>query len=242
MIDPMENEYRPIFDYPVDAGEADSLAHYKPGAHKFCGVRELVIEEARRRQAAWVNKRHLKWYLADRLPGVDLQALTGVYAQAWNAWQAVCGLTFSQTRSASQADLIILTRPIDGKGGTLAEHELPPGNDRPLRGWFDLGEQWHVGLSPPPSSKIDLLAVATHEFGHGLGLSHEPTRGVTALMDPFYNPSVRKPQAWDIAEVQRRYGKPIEPVPDEPDPVPHQHEIQLIIDGVAYKPALIFPA
>jgi hypothetical protein len=231
--------------------EPTSLASYHPvtnpmgvaeGRIPFCGVREGQIEEARRRQLQWARKRHLKWHIADRLPGAALDALTKIYAQAWGAWQSVCGLTFSQTMSSSQADLIILTRAIDGGGGTLAEHELPPGNDRPLRGWFDLGERWHVGPAEPPSGKIDLLAVATHEFGHGIGLSHEPTRGVTALMDPYYNPEIRNPQAWDIAQAQARYGKPIEPVPDEPDPVPTSHEVTLILDGVAFKPALIFPA
>jgi hypothetical protein len=179
---------------------------------RFCGVSEKLLEEARRRQSQWVNKRRLKWFVGDRLTGLSLEVLTAAYAQAFSHWQAVCGLVFTQTATSADADFVILARRIDGQSGTLAEHELPPGNDQQLRGWFDIGEKWTT--NSPPGGKVDLIAVATHEFGHGIGLSHTNQPG--NLLNPFYDPRLRTPQKWDISEAVARYGPPVE----EPKPVP----------------------
>lgn len=180
------------------------------GLAPYCGVRQSVIEEARRRELKW-SKTHLQWFIADRIPGIPLETLTAIYAAAWGGWQSVCGRTFEQVFDANRHDITHLTRPIDGRGGTLAEAELPPGGDRRLRMWIDVGDRWHASsdLSPPTQGDLtDLLAVVAHEGGHILGLSHEQSR-ITALMDPFYNSANRKPQQWDIQQVQQRYGPPI---------------------------------
>jgi hypothetical protein len=177
-----------------------------------CGVSEKVLEEARARQAKWVNKRRLKWYIVDRLPGLTLEVLTACYHQAFSNWQEVCGLVFEQTKDGKQADFLIQARKIDRASGVLAEHELPFGTDQPLHGWFDTSESWTV--SKTPGNKIDLLAVSTHEFGHGIGLSHLQAPG--SLLNPYYVPGLQKPQKADIAEAQARYGKPVE----EPKPLP----------------------
>lgn len=190
-------------------------AHENGGENRgfrFCGVKESMLEEARRRQAAWNRKRRLRWYMADRLAGISLETLTAAYAQAYANWQSVCGLVFEQTFTSGDADVVILTRKIDGSGGTLAEHELPMGDDRQLRGWYDAGERWTT--ESPPGDKIDLIAVATHETGHGIGLSHTSVPG--SLLNPYYDPALRTPQQWDISEAQARYGPPVE----EPKPIP----------------------
>ena len=178
---------------------------------RFCGVRESLLEEARARQWAWNKKRRLKWYLADRLSGIPLDVLTAAYGEAYANWQRVCGLVFEQTTTSSNADIVILTRKIDGSGGTLAEHELPNGTDQQIRGWYDAGEKWTT--NSPPGNKINLIAVACHETGHGIGLSHTSIPG--NLLNPYYDPAVMTPQQWDIAEATARYGPPVE----EPKPV-----------------------
>ncbi len=183
----------------------------------FCGVKESLLEEARARQWQWNNKRRLKWYLADRLAGIPLDVLVAAYGEAYANWQRVCGLVFEQTTTSSNADIVILSRKIDGAGGTLAEHELPNGSDKQIRGWYDAGEQWTT--NNPPGRKINLIAVACHETGHGIGLSHTNKSG--NLLNPFYDPAVMTPQSWDIAEAVARYGTPVEePKPTVPPTTP----------------------
>ena len=184
---------------------------------KFCGISERLLELARARRAQWVNKRRLKWFIGDRLPGLSLEVLTACYAQAFSNWQKVCGLAFCQTLNQAEADFLILTRRIDGPSGVLAEHELPPGNDSPLHGWFDVGERW-TDDSTPDRLSIYLVAVATHEFGHGIGLSHTNVPG--SLMNQSYDPRISTPQQWDIAEAVARYGPPVEEPAPAPTPTP----------------------
>lgn len=194
--------------------ELDSLA---AGPFKFCGVRESLLEEARARQWQWNKKRRLRWFLGDRLTGIPLAELTAAYATAYANWQRVCGLVFEQTTTSSNADIVILTRKIDGSGGTLAEHELPNGTDAQIRGWYDAGERWTT--AKPPGNKINLIAVACHETGHGIGLSH--TNRANNLLNPYYNPEISTPQEWDIAEAVSRYGPPVEePKPVDPPTTP----------------------
>lgn len=207
----------------------------------YCGVTEQMLEDFRRRNPLrkW-QKTHLRWYVADRLPGVGQMEMLTAYRQSFAAWQSVCGLTFEQTKQHSLADLIILTRSIDGRNGTLAEHQLPPGNDMPLRGWFDIGEGWTVS-SPPQRGKIDLVAVATHEFGHGIGISH--IQSPRNLMNPVYDPGIRTPQQGDIDEATRRYGPPRQAPEPDPVPVPGSDEpLTILIEtkgGQLYGPALV---
>lgn len=199
-----------------------------------CGVSENLLEEAARRQAQWVNKRRLKWFVGGRLTGLTLEVLTAAYREAFANWQAVCGLVFEQTDVSAAADFVVLTRKIDGKNGILAEHQLPPGNDMQLKGWFDLGETWD-GTLPLAAGAIDLVAVATHEFGHGIGISHTNVAG--SLLEPFYSPRIRTPQAWDISQAVARYGPPVEePAADPfPEALPAEWDAICQMLGASYK-------
>jgi hypothetical protein len=113
-------------------------------------------------QYRW-NKRDLAYCIYDRVPGIAADDFADVIGAGYKAWADVCDLRFTQVTDYRKADLLVLARRIDRKGGILAEHQLPPGNDMQLRGWLDLAESWTLDM---------LLGVWTHELGHGCGLSH----------------------------------------------------------------------
>jgi hypothetical protein len=177
----------------------------------FCGISQNLLELARTGQYRW-NKRDLAYCIYDRVPGLAADDFADVIGAGFKAWAEVCDLRFSAVIDYRKADFLVLARRIDGKGGVLAEHQLPPGNDMQLRGWLDIGENWNLDM---------LLGVWTHELGHGMGLSH--TNVPKSLMNPFYNPAISTPQAWDVEAVQALYGaaKPANPTPPPvPPPTP----------------------
>ncbi len=80
---------------------------------------------------------------------------------------------------------------------------------------FDLDERWVIGN---PQGGILMRNVACHEFGHLLGLEHSTRQ--TALMAPYYAPSIVKPQASDdVPRIQALYGAAPVP-PPVPTPIP----------------------
>ncbi|MEO2046463.1 MAG: matrixin family metalloprotease [Pirellulales bacterium] len=182
--------------------------------HNFCGVCNKTLElhgKRRRGQIAKWNKTHLLWFIADRLPGISIETLTAAYKEAFASWQAIAGVTFQQTASQSNADIVLLSRPIDQESGVLAEAELPVGDDRQLRMWLDTAESWDQDGNVL-QSEIDLVAVIAHEAGHILGIGHISEGN---LLAPYYDPSIRNPQQGDIAEGLKRYGPPVLVPPDD---------------------------
>ena len=89
--------------------------------------------------------------------------------------------------------------PFDGRGGVLAHAFFPSDG----RSHFDEDEKFTDGTY----SGTNLLWVATHEFGHSLGIHHSSVRN--AVMYPYYTgyvPNFRL-QADDISAIQSLYGK-----------------------------------
>lgn len=164
--------------------------------------------------ARW-GKRKLLWCVTASLPGLNDDQWQAALREAWGYWQAVCGLTFEPTDTARMADVLHGVGAIDGGGKTLAWSELPNGADTRLQQKYDSGERWAYGAVA--GNQIDIVAVATHELGHALGLGHDNAGG-KALMDPYYSPQIRKPQPRDVARIQSLYGKPL--TPPVPTPAP----------------------
>jgi len=157
------------------------------------------------------QKRSLNYYIKDYFPtGVFAKSYqTDVYKAAWEAWTSVAKLRVERVTKAADADILICTGQgvvddLDGPGGILAWSLMPEGDDKQLHMKFDLDETW---VESPADSGVCLFNVACHEFGHLLGLTH--TRKEGALMTPFYNASVSRPQPDDdISRIQKIYGKP----------------------------------
>lgn len=186
-------------------------------AYPRCGCPDVVIPNtpyAKLLKAAQTNlpawrKRDVTYYIDSYVAGLGKSDQQAIIAQAWQAWTNVCGIRVLGTGSAQSADIIITTGSgpqdnFDGPGGTLAWAYIPDGNDRQLLMKFDMSESWSGSMS---QRGILMLNVATHEFGHLLGLDH--SRVPAALMAAFYNPGVGTPQ-WndDIPRVRARYGNP----------------------------------
>ena len=96
--------------------------------------------------------------------------------------------------------------PFDGVGGVLAHAFFPPLNGLTAAGdtHFDEAETWTDGPGP---GVFDLNEVATHEFGHAIGLGHELS--ISAIMNPTYKgifSSGVSLFADDISGIQSIYG------------------------------------
>ncbi|XP_046458981.1 hatching enzyme-like isoform X1 [Daphnia pulex] len=130
-------------------------------------------------------------------------------ARAFQMWADVTDLTFVHVNNTSaDVDIDILFASgehgscpsfNDGPGRTLAHATYPIyGGDA----HFDDGETWTLDSV----KGTNLFQVATHEFGHSLGLEH--THVTTAVMYPFYGYSSDfKLDKDDIEGIQELYGK-----------------------------------
>lgn len=170
------------------------------GPIHFCGVTEPMLANL----AAW-RKRRLTWRANGDLPGLTRDVLRAAFKEAFISWQNVCGLVFEEI-SSGQPDIVITTGRIDRQFQVLAWSELPDGSDRPLTQKYDTSEPWVIAVNPP-SSRIDLVAVACHEIGHAIGLDHSRP-GTGDLLEPTYAAGRRVPQRGDIERVLSLYGPP----------------------------------
>lgn len=122
-------------------------------------------------------------------------------------WSVVADLTFDLVPSGG--DLILDTGRIDGPAGTLAYFQLPTRDGHlspPLGGRADDDERWN--------QTVMLVPVIGHEGGHGLGLGH--TNVPRQLMNPVLSDIDRPQPAWDVPEIQKRYGAPKPALPPAP--------------------------
>ena len=143
--------------------------------------------------------------------------------QAFSLWAAQTALTFTETSSRAEADIVVGWAsgehgdgdPFDGPGDVLAHASFPnPFDDRTVFLHFDDDERW-VNSN---TQNVDLLTVAAHEIGHTLGLGH--SNDPDALMFPSYRGPHRFLDADDIDGVQSLYGVASAPAPGPtvPDP------------------------
>lgn len=129
------------------------------------------------------------------------------YDTAMELWNAVCGIRLHRIASGGN---IYTSDSAEGAGGTLAWSYLPGANSGPserVQQWYDRAENW---------SRQFFIAVAAHEIGHALGLGHDSSQ--SALMYPYANSNIWKPQERDIARVVDRYGQPQPKPPEPPEP------------------------
>lgn len=205
------------------SGELDSTTLRSiEEAHRFCSHPDVMPEQiGNNGSCRWPNK-DVAWTIVQGLPNVPNEILKQAYTLAWSYISEVCGLTPFFVSEANKAQVIMGSRGIDNAGGVLAESELPCGNVKVCRQWYDTGENWVISENPT-QGQIDLVRVACHELIHALGVNHGPAGN---LMAPVYSPMIRKPRSWDIEQLQARYGPP-NPI----NPPPGPGIINITIDG-----------
>jgi hypothetical protein len=142
----------------------------------------------------------LTYYIANALPGFSMQDTRAVIAEAFGAWSAVVPLTFTEVNT-NNSDIHIQFSQIDGEANVLGQ-ACPPTSSCSGEVEFDADEQWTL-RQPHGYSDISFLAVATHEFGHIIGLLH--SNDTSALMYAAYSPYNLKPARDDVAGAQRLY-------------------------------------
>lgn len=196
---------------------------------RFCAQPDIM--QANAQVCKWPTK-NVTWSVLATPPGLEQQAVVEAYTEAFSRWKAVCGINPQYQPGNGQAMIVMGIRAIDGSFGVLAESELPCGNARQCRQWYDSGEQWAIFDGKGPGGrKIDITRVATHELGHAFGMDHI---GTGNLLAPVYSESIWTPQAGDIQQMQGRYGPPAS-IPDPPPPPPaggSAYTLRMSKDGV----------
>ncbi|MDZ4771240.1 MAG: matrixin family metalloprotease [Chloroflexota bacterium] len=143
----------------------------------------------------------LTYVIVNIIGGFPEGAVEQVIAEGFQAWTNNTPLTF--TRVADQnADIVVQFSQIDGSSQVLGQ-ACPPSSPCAGSVEFDIDENWTL-YEPQQSNDISLIGVATHEFGHIVGLLH--SSDASALMYPQYSPYNLQPSDDDIAGVQRLYG------------------------------------
>jgi hypothetical protein len=159
-------------------------------------------EEAYQLSQPW-DHTEITYSVQNTQPGFNPQDVRATIAQAFQAWANVTPLTFREVTSG-RADLTIQFSPIDGALNVLGQ-ACPPSSPCAGEVQFDSEEPWVLGApSGGGSRQISFIAVATHEFGHTIGLLH--SNDSSALMYAAYSPYNLQPGPDDVRGAQALYG------------------------------------
>ena len=211
-------------DFTPQEKDALGLRPVTEGGILYCGVtfQEYAINGV---TYAWpIAIKKLRWSLnfsrLGQLSDLDFKdAATTWFKEISDC----CDRQFEYTSNTRLANILYTVQRLDGKNGVLADMMIPVGNvneSTQLIGRFDDSEGYTLSTTPG-QGEIGLYPVGLHETEHSMGLGHKPANVTApALIAPVYNPLIRNLQAADIAELQRRYGKPIAPTPPPPTPAP----------------------
>ncbi|PNJ17133.1 matrix metalloproteinase-17 isoform X2 [Pongo pygmaeus] len=204
-----------------------------------CSLPDLpVLTQARRRRQApaptkW-NKRNLSWRVRTfpRDSPLGRDTVRALMYYALKVWSDIAPLNFHEVAGSAADIQIDFSKaehndgyPFDGPGGTVAHAFFPGDHHTAGDTHFDDDEAWTFRSSD--AHGMDLFAVAVHEFGHAIGLSH--VAAAHSIMRPYYQGPVGDPLRYrlpyeDRVRVWQLYGvrESVSPTsqPEEPPLLP----------------------
>ncbi|XP_043835183.1 matrix metalloproteinase-17 [Dromiciops gliroides] len=172
-----------------------------------CSLPDLAIPETRRKRntpalTKW-NKRNLSWRVRTfpRDSSLGRDTVRALMYYALKVWSDITPLNFHEV-AGSNADIQIDFSkadhndgyPFDGPGGTVAHAFFPGDHHTAGDTHFDDDEAWTFRSSDAHGT--DLFAVAVHEFGHAIGLTH--ISAIQSIMRPYYQGPVGDPLKYDL--------------------------------------------
>ncbi|XP_068099553.1 matrix metalloproteinase-17 isoform X2 [Hyperolius riggenbachi] len=173
-----------------------------------CSLPDLSQSEATRRKRTvqlvtkW-NKRNLSWRVRTfpKESSLGHDTVRALMYYALKVWSDITPLNFHEV-AGNNADIQIdFSRadhndgyPFDGPGGTVAHAFFPGDHYTSGDTHFDDEESWTFRSSDV--NGMDLFAVAVHEFGHAIGLTH--ISDMESIMRPYYQGPVGDPLKYNL--------------------------------------------
>ena len=202
---------------------------------KRCGVQDVSIGFRNKRslrvkrynlQGQRWSHNNLTWSLRQPPQSgyISRDSVRRELTYALNVWAHHTLLTFTETHEDDKADIQVFFHrnyhgdgyPFDGPGSVLA-HAFFPGAGRGGDAHFDEDENWSE-VREISREVTSLFAVAVHEFGHSLGLSHSTDKH--SLMYPWYStvPKDMNLPEDDKQAIQHLYGAQYQHTTSPPTP------------------------
>ena len=188
-------------NYALIVNEASQVIFYHSGATEEGEIDPGSLgPQAYELSRPWPTT-EITFSLLNTLGNFNEAEVREVITAAFQAWANDSPLTFTEVNDPN-AHIIISFDRIDGSSNVLGQ-ACPPSSPCAGEVIFDMDESW-ILWEPEFYDEISLLGVATHEFGHAIGLLH--SSDASALMYAQYSPYNLQPSRDDISGLQRLYG------------------------------------
>jgi hypothetical protein len=180
----------------------------------MCGVTQAL--GGSQRAGKWPEKL-ITYRIANQHPLVEKKVWEGEFEWALKAVSSVFDLDFERVDRGG--NIVYSAANLGGQGGVLGLTELiPPGvrrnKDFTSNLKIDALDRFSAEDQAQIAMSFDLGEVNLHELLHALGLYHITARGIIALLNPQYNPSISGLQKADIEEMlDVGYALRVQPLP-----------------------------